>query len=81
MSFDLLDFYHNRSHLIGVDRARFTPAEIGEIASALLPGFESNALKAPAIETIPFEDDVRTYEKVASGQAKVKEVLTFHRDT
>ena len=39
-----LDFYYNRSHLIGVDSAHFTAAEIGEIGSALLPGFESNAL-------------------------------------
>jgi NADPH:quinone reductase len=81
VSFDLVDFYHNRSHLIGVDSVQFTPAQIGEIASALLPGFESNALKAPAIETIPFKDAVQGYEKVASGQAKAKQVLTFHRDT
>jgi NADPH:quinone reductase len=77
VSFDLVDFYHNLSHLIGVDSAHFTPAEVAEIASALLPGFESNALKAPPIETVPFEDAVKAYEKAATGQAKLKQVLTF----
>jgi NADPH:quinone reductase len=76
-SFDLVDFYHNRSHLIGVDSVQFTPAQIGEMASALLPGFESNALKPPAIETVPFGNAVMAYEHVASGQATVKQVLTF----
>jgi NADPH:quinone reductase len=77
VSFDLVDFYHNRSHLIGVDSAQFTPTYIGEIASSLVPGFESNALKAPAIESVPFENAVKAYERAATGQAKLKQVLTF----
>ena len=77
VSFDLVDFYHNLSHLIGVDSTKFSPAEIGEMASALAPGFESNALKTPAIEAVPFRDGIKAYEKAASGQAKVKQVLTF----
>ena len=81
VSFDLVDFYHNRSHLIGVDSVHFTPTEIGEIARALQPGFEWNALEPPAIETVPFEDAVKAYEKIASGQAKVKQVITLHRNS
>ena len=77
VSFDLVDFYHNLSHLIGIDSAHFAPADIGEIIGALLPGFESNALKAPAVEAVPFEDAGKAYEKVASGQTKVKQVLRF----
>lgn len=78
VSFDLVDFYHNRSHLIGVDSVQFTSTEVGEITSALLPGFESNALKPPAIEAVSFEDVVQAYERVARGQTKVKQVLTFN---
>jgi len=77
VSFDLVEFYHNQSHLIGVDSTQFTPADVAEMGSALLPGFESNALKAPAIETVPFEDAINAYEKAAAGQAKLKLVLTF----
>jgi NADPH:quinone reductase len=77
VSFDLIDFYHNRSQLIGVDSTQFTPTEIGEMGSALLPGFESNALKPPAIEAIPFAEAIQAYERVASSQTKTKQVLVF----
>jgi NADPH:quinone reductase len=77
VSFDLVDFYHNSLHLIGVDSTQFTPTEIGEMGSALLPGFESNALKPPAIDAIPFVEAIQAYEKVASSQTKAKQVLIF----
>jgi hypothetical protein len=72
-----VDFYHHGLHWIGVDSQHFSPAEVGEIARALPEGFESDALKPPFIETIPFEDAVNAYAKVASGQANLKQVLTF----
>jgi len=75
VSFDLIDFYHNLSRLIGVDSNAFTPSDVGGIADELRPGFEANALKAPAIELIPFEGAVEAYKKVASGQARAKQVL------
>jgi len=68
VSFDLIDFYHNLSRLIGVDSNAFTPSDVGAIANELRPGFEANALKAPAIELIPFEGAVEAYKKVASGR-------------
>jgi NADPH:quinone reductase-like Zn-dependent oxidoreductase len=37
--FDMVDFYHNRAHLMGVDSQQFTPSEAGEIARALVEGF------------------------------------------
>ncbi len=77
VSFDLVDFYHNLSHLIGVDSQQFSPAEVGEVARALTEAFESNALRPPAIEAVPFNQAVAAYEKVASGQAGLKQVLTF----
>lgn len=77
VNFDLVDFYHHGLHLIGVDSQHFSPAEVGEIARELPEGFESDALKPPVIETIPFEDAVNAYEKVASGQTNLKQVLTF----
>lgn len=67
VSFNLVDFYHNESRLIGVDSNRLTAADLGEIARQLCPGFESGALTAPKIEAVPFENAVEAYQKMASG--------------
>ena len=75
VSFNLVDFYHNLSRLIGVDSNHFSPKDVSEIAGELVPGFESNALKPLAIEVVPFENAVEAYEKIATGQAKAKQVL------
>ena len=39
VSFDLTDFYHNKSHLIGVDSLKLTGPEIAAIMDQLRPGF------------------------------------------
>ncbi len=74
--FDLVDFYHNLSRLIGVDSMKFTPQEVGAMAEELCTGFEANALKVPPINAVPFENAVEAYEKVSSDQGG-KQVLTF----
>ena len=40
-------------------------------------GFESGALKPPAIETVPFERAQDAYNRGATGKVKTKQVLTF----
>ena len=75
--FDLVDFYHNSSRLIGVDSMRFTPGDVGTIADELSAGFEVSALKLPPIKTVPFENAVEAYERIAVGQGGEKQVLTF----
>ena len=75
--FNLVDFYHNLSHLIGVDSNGLTPQQAAEIAAALNTGFEKGALKPPPIEMVPFEKAVDAYSRVSSGQAKVKQVISF----
>ena len=77
VSFDLVDFYHNESRLIGVDSIKFTPYEVFVIADELRQGFEANILKTPAFEAVPFENAVEAYERVANGTARAKQVLTF----
>jgi NADPH:quinone reductase len=79
VSFNLVDFYHNRSRLIGVDSNGLASREVAEITNELRSGFETGALKPPPIETVPFERAVDAYSRVASGQAKAKQVLTFDR--
>jgi NADPH:quinone reductase len=76
VSFNLRDFYHNFSRLLGVDSYGLTTQEVGAIANELRAGFEIGALKPPPIEIVPFEQAVEAYSRVAAGQAKVKQVLS-----
>jgi NADPH:quinone reductase-like Zn-dependent oxidoreductase len=78
--FDLIDFYHNRSRLLGVDTMKLTPRDVASIAEKLRPGFEVGALKAPAIGTVPFENAIQAYERIATGKTNTKQVLTFSTD-
>ena len=75
VSFDLVDFYHNRSRLIGVDSMALTPTRVGAIAEELRPGFEANILNVSALEVVPLENAIEAYERVANGQAQAKPVL------
>jgi NADPH:quinone reductase-like Zn-dependent oxidoreductase len=78
VSFNLVDFYHNSSRLLGVDSYGLTPQQIGEIAEELHPGFETGVLKPPPVEIVPFEKAVDAYSRMAAGQAKTKQVLSFN---
>ncbi len=77
VSFNLIDFYHNFSRLLGVDSYGLTLKQIAEIEGELLSGFETGALKPPPVEIVAFEKAVDAYSRVATGQAKTKQVLSF----
>src|SRR5271163_3238410 len=76
VSFNLMDFYHNFSRLLGVDSYGLTSRQIAEIANELRPGFATGVLKPPQVEIVPFEKAVDAYSRVASRQAKTKQVLS-----
>jgi NADPH2:quinone reductase len=77
VSFNLIDFYHNFSRLLGVDSYGLALKQIAEIEDELRSGFETGALKPPRVEIVPFEKAVDAYSRVAAGQAKTKQVLSF----
>jgi NADPH:quinone reductase-like Zn-dependent oxidoreductase len=77
VSFNIVDFYHNFSRLLGVDSNGLTSRQVGEIADELRLGFETGVLTPPPIEIVPFERAVDAYGLLATGQAKVKQVLSF----
>jgi NADPH2:quinone reductase len=77
VNFDLVDFYHNLSRLMGVDSMKFTPRDVAAIADELRPGFEAGALKPPPLQLVPFENAIEAYERLAGRQVKAKQVLTF----
>ncbi|HEV2084276.1 MAG TPA: zinc-binding alcohol dehydrogenase family protein [Gemmatimonadales bacterium] len=77
VSFNLVDFYHNLSRLLGVDSNGLTPRQVAEITDELRRGFEAGALQPPPIEIVPFEKAVDAYSRLAAGQATAKQVLSF----
>ena len=77
VSFNLIDFYHNFSLLLGVDSFGLTSQQVAEIAGELRPGFETGVLQPPPIELVPFDEAIDAYKRVAAGQAKMKLVLSF----
>ena len=81
VSFNLIDFYHNFSKLLGVDSNGLTMREVSEIMAELNRGFESEALEPPSIETVPFEQAPDAYDRGATGKIKTKQVLTFSHKT
>jgi hypothetical protein len=56
---------------------KFSSHDVSAIADELRQGFEANILKVPTVDTVPFENAVEVYERVASGIAGAKQVLTF----
>jgi NADPH:quinone reductase-like Zn-dependent oxidoreductase len=74
--FNLMDFYHNLSRLIGFDSFSFTAQDVAEILDELRAGFESGALTPPRVSTVPLDNAIEAYRTVASGHAGTKFVLT-----
>lgn len=76
VEFDLRDFYHNESRIIGADSRKLDASASAQRLNAMLPVFESGALAAPPIDrTVPLEGAVEAYRRVADG-ARARFVLT-----
>ncbi len=76
VSFDLIDFYHNESRLLGIDtRARDAVAS-ASLLDPLVPFFEQGTFRAPQIDRVlALSDGVTAYQEVASGQVHGRVVL------
>jgi len=75
VSFDLVEFYHKSSHLIGVDTIKLTGPEIAELMNDLRAGFQEGHLQAPTVTTWPLERAVEAYEAVGKGGPPTKHIL------
>lgn len=75
VSFDLIDFYHNRAHLIGVDTMALTGPEIAEIMTQLSDGFQQGHLQPPAVQTFSFDRAIEAYESMNLKTSRAKPVL------
>lgn len=75
VEFDLIDFYHSRLRLIGVDTAKLSGADIARIMDELRGGFEDGSLGLPTVKTWHLGDAVAAYEAVAQGDTSAKQIL------
>ena len=76
--FDILDYYHKRLTLVGVDTRQHLSREAAATLDRLRPGFDSGALRAPHIVSrLTLEVAIDGYKAVNDG-AKGKIVITPH---
>jgi NADPH:quinone reductase len=75
VSFNLVDFYHNESRLIGVDSLKLSFDETAKILHQLTDGFESGLYPPPNLEIFSLEEGPRLYRDIAEGKIKAKAVL------
>jgi NADPH2:quinone reductase len=75
VSFNLVNFYHNESRLLGVDSLKLSFEETAEILRILTPGIEAGTFPPPAVETFPFEEGLRLYRDIAESRIKTKPIL------
>jgi NADPH:quinone reductase-like Zn-dependent oxidoreductase len=75
VSFDLIDFYRNRSRLLGVNTMALGGVETAEILDELRHGFEGGYLTAPEVTPWPLERAVEAYAACSTGGSSAKHVL------
>jgi NADPH:quinone reductase-like Zn-dependent oxidoreductase len=75
VTFSLLDFYHNRLRLIGVDTLGLSGSQIATIMDSLRAGFEGGHLRPPSVQTWSLEQAVDAYAAVQAGALGSKHVL------
>jgi NADPH:quinone reductase len=75
VSFNLVDFYHNETRLLGVDTLKISFEEAAEILRQLSPGIQSGSFLPSAAETFPLEEGPRIYREIAESKIKGKAIL------
>jgi NADPH:quinone reductase len=75
VNFNLVDFYHNESRLLGVDSFKLGFEETAEILRQLTPGIESGIFPAPRAETFSLEEGPRVYRDIDESKIKGKPIL------
>jgi NADPH2:quinone reductase len=69
VAFNIVDFYHNESQLLGVDSLQRDLEAGAVILRQLAPGFEAGAYRAPPISRVlPLDQAREGYRLVAAGQ-------------
>jgi len=75
VSFDLIDFYRNRSRLLGVNTMALSGLETAGILEDLRSGFEGGHLVPPEIVTWPLDQAVQAYVASTQSGSRAKHIL------
>jgi NADPH:quinone reductase len=75
VSFNLVDFYHNESRLLGVDSLKLSFEEAAGILRRLTPGIEAGTFPPPTVKTFPLEEGPGLYRDIAESRIKTKPIL------
>ena len=76
VSFDLLNFYHHRLSLFGVDSRALTVADSSKLLAAITPEFEAGRLKPSPISRRGTLEDVRELYEFVNNGGEGKAVLS-----
>ncbi len=69
VEFDVRDFYHNESRIIGADSRKLDASASAKRLAAMVPAFESGMLAPPPIDrTVPLDQAIDAYRDVAAGE-------------
>jgi NADPH:quinone reductase len=69
VTFNLADFYHNESRLIGIDSLKLDLTASANVLDALRPGFEAGDYRpAPVARRLALRDAVAAYQAVEAGE-------------
>lgn len=75
VEFDLVEFYHEQKHLMGVDTMKLTGPDTARILDRVGEGFEAGHLKPPPTEARPLSEAPAGYAAVKAGGGAAKQVL------
>jgi NADPH:quinone reductase len=75
VGFNITDFYHNESRLVGVDSLKWSFAEAAQILRDLAPAFENGDLPLPEVKVSPLESGPEVYRQMDAGTIREKVVL------
>lgn len=79
VTFDLIDFYHNESRLLGVDSLKLSLEETGAILRQLSSGIQTGlylpSSDTESIQAFPLTQAVEVYRDLAGGRIRQKAVL------
>jgi NADPH:quinone reductase len=78
VEFNLMDFYHQQTRLLGVDTTKTSGPLIATTLDELRAGFASGHLRPPRIEIHPFDKAIEVYSGLAAKTLLGKQVLVFH---
>lgn len=76
VTFNVVNFYHNESRLVGLDSLKWGFQEAAEILRAVVPAFESGEYPPPEVLPVPLRNGIEYYRQIDAGRLKSKVVLT-----